>query len=150
MVQKRTSKRARQTEIFARYMTIDRWSLGMHFSIDKPRGLPPERRTLQCIEFFGTLDEPIKGLTQVHGSIFPSEKVTIAQHIEPSVGSIISLRERVDVVAHLTNQEFTWLLTLATGNALAGAHMAFHKPSYGHAQIVSLSFYSELPSADER
>lgn len=131
-------------------MTIDRWTASLYFSVDKPRGLSPERRTLQCIEFFGTLDEPIKGITRVHGSLFPAEKVTVGQNVEPSVGSIISLREQVDIAAHLTNQEFTWLLTLATGNTLGGAHMAFHKPSYGHALIVSLSFHSELPPADER
>lgn len=143
-------KAKRPDEIQSRYMTIGRWSASMYFSVDKPRGLPPERRTLQCIEFFGTLDEPIKGLTQVHGSLFPAEKVAIGRDVDPSVGSIQSLQERVEIAAHLTNQEYSWLLILAAGKALEGAHMAFHKPSYGHALIVSLSFYSQLPPAEER
>lgn len=140
-------KTKRPEAILSSYMTIDRWSASMYFSVDEPRKLRPERRALQCIEFFGTLDEPIKGLTQVHGSLFPTEKVTIGQDADPSVGSIQSLRERVEIAAHLTNQEYSWLLTLAAGKALGAAHMAFHKPSHGQALIVSLSFYSQLPPA---
>jgi hypothetical protein len=140
----------RPEEILSRYISIDRWSASLHFSVEKPRGLPPERRTLRCLEFFGTLDEPLKGLTDVRGSIFPADEVTVGRNVEPSVASILSLREWVDIATHVTNQEFTWLLTMATGNALGGAYMAFRKPRYGHALIISLSFSSQLPLVEER
>lgn len=143
MASKQTNNRAKQTEILVRHLTIDRCSVAFHFSVDERRSLPPERRTLECIEFFATLNEPIKGLKQVRGSIFPEEKVTIGQNVEPSVGSILSLRQYVDIATHVSCREFGWLITLAVGNGLNGAHMAFHKPSYGRALIKSLSFYSQ-------
>lgn len=148
--QSKTLRGRRPDEILSRYISIDRWSASLHFSVDKPRGLPPERRTLRCLEFFGTLDDPVKGLTEVRGSIFPADDVTVGRNVEPSVASILSLREWVDIGTHVTHEEFGWLLTMAAGNSLRGGYMAFRKPHYGRAFIVSLSFYSQLPPIDER
>ena len=122
----------------------------MSVGVDKPRGLPPERRTLHSLDFTGTLEEPFKGLTAVRGTIFPAKDVSIANAEKPCVAMIISMREKIDVVAHVSQEEFSWLLTMVAGNLVGAAYMAFNAPLRGHALVVSLSFFGKLPETGER
>lgn len=146
----KTRKAHRQQEILNRYLTIDQWSPSLSVRVDKPRGLPPERQTLHSLDFRGTLEEPLKGITAVHGNIFPAEDVSIANAEKPCVAVIISMREKIDVVAHVSREEFSWLLTMVAGNLVGAAYMAFNAPLRGHALVISLSFFGKLPEAGER
>lgn len=118
----------------------------MSVRVDKPRGLPPERRTLHSLDFTGRLEEPLKGLIAVRGTIFPVKDVSIANAEKPCVAVIISMREKVDVVAHVSQEEFAWLLTMVAGKLLGAAYMAFNTPLRGHALVLSLSFFGTLPN----
>lgn len=134
----------------SRYLTIDQWRPSFSVGVDKPRGLPPERRTLHSLDFTGTLEEPLKGLAAVRGTIFPAKDVAISNADKPCVAVIISIREKIDVVVHVSDEEFTWLLTMVAGKLVRAAYMAFNAPMRGHALVISLSFFGALPPENER
>lgn len=96
------------------------------------------------------LEEPLKGLTGVRGTIFPAKDVSIANAEKPCVAVIISMREKIDVVAHVSQEEFSWLLTMVAAKLLGAAYMAFYAPLRGHALVISLSFFGTLPPDSER
>ena len=146
----KTRKTRGQQEILNRYLTIDQWNPSFSVGVDKPRGLPPERRTQHSLDFIGTLVEPLKGLTAVRGTIFPAKDVAVSNAEKPCVAVIISMREKIDVVAHVSHEEFLWLLTMVGGKLLGAAYMTFNTPLRGHALVISLSFFGALPPEDGR
>lgn len=137
-------------ELLARYVTITDWRTSLSVRADKRRGELPERKTLHCVEFRGQLEEPVNGVSELTGMIFPNEDVSFSPVVEPSIGSIIQLRPAMIVVVTFTPQEFSWLLTLVAGRQLGACHMSFSQPVRGKAFVHSLSFDNELPPADER
>lgn len=146
----KTRKTRERQEILNRYLTIKQWSPSFSVRVDKPRGLPPERRTLHSLDFTGALEEPLKGLTAVRGTIFPAKDVAVSNAEKPCVAAIISMRETIDVVAHVSQEEFSWLLTMVAGKLLGAAYIAFNTPLRGHALVISLSFFGALLPEDER
>ncbi len=147
-----TSKHKRSTrrEVQSRYATITDWNPSLTVLTRKQRGLPPEREVLHRIKFIGTLEEPLKGVTDLVGTIYPASDVSTGKAAEPCIGSIISMRPAILLAVTFTFDEFSWLLTLAAGNQLAACHFACNEPVRGYAPVFSLSFDKALPPEDER
>ena len=91
---------------------------------------------MNCLRFMGFLEEPVKGVSPVIGIIFPDADV--------------SLRETVDVVLTVSFQEFSWLLTLASGGGLGACYLHFSQPMRGSARVYSFSFDTKLPPLEDR
>lgn len=143
-------KRSRHREVLSRYATITEWRPSLTVLTNKPRGLPHERLVLHHINFFGTLEEPLKGVSELAGHIYPGTDVSIGNARIPCIGSIISMRPAVSLVATFTFDEFSWLLTLAAGNQLAACYFSCNEPIRGYAPVFSLSFDKDVPPLDER
>lgn len=137
-------------EPLARYVTITNWRTSLSVRVDKRRGQLPARDTLHCVEFRGRLEEPVNGVSELTGMIFPNDDVSMSTVVEPNIGTIIQLRPAMMVVVTFTPQEFSWLLTLVAGNQLGAGHMSFSQPVRGKAFVHSLSFDNALPPEDER
>lgn len=146
----KTPKAHRQQGILNRYLIIDQWNPSLSVRVNQPRGLIPERHILHSLDFRGALEEPLNGITAVHGTVFPAEDISIKNAEKPCVAAIISMREKIDVVAHFSREEFSWLLTMVAGNLVGAAYMAFNAPIRRHALVISISFFGQLPEADER
>lgn len=146
-VKKRVVRRRQTT---SRYVTILEWSPSLFIRVEKPRGGYWMRDSLYCLGFRGILEEPIKGISELAGSIFPSADVSLNDHSDPCVGSIISIRDVVQVVLTVSEQEFAWLLTLTAGGLLGACHLHFSEPLRGQARIYSFSFDKVLPPPEER
>lgn len=147
MPRKRIARR--HIEVQGRYASIDEWSPMLSIGINKPRGSSPFRWPLISLDFKGRLLEPIRGVTDLSGAIFPSNDVEFRPDVEPAVGSIISIRETVQVVATLTEQEFSWLVCMASGNLLGVCYISFTTPIRGRALVRSISFQRNLPPPDD-
>lgn len=147
-----TSKHKRSTrrEVLFRYAVIDDWRPSLTVLTRKQRGLPPEREVLHNIKFIGTLEEPLRGVSDLEGTIFPATEVSTGNPAEPCIGSIISMRPTISLVVFFSFDEFSWLLTLVAGNQLAACHFSCNAPVRGYAPVFSLSFDKTLPPPEER
>lgn len=143
-------KRSNRREILSRYATITDWRPSLTVLVRTVRGTLPERETLHNIGFSGTLEDPLKGVTELSGTIFAAPNVSIANAVEPAIGSIISLRPAISLVVSFSFEEFSWLAALIAGNQLAACHFSCSEPFRGSARVHSLSLYKTLPPADER
>lgn len=131
-----------------RYAKVCEWSPSLFLSYEKLRGGAPFRRSLACIHFVGQLEEPVKGVAKLSGTIFPSKDVSIGGDVLPSVGSIIAIRNAVEVVLTVTEQEFSWIQTWAAGNLIDACQLSFTHPMRGKALITSFSFQTS-PSPED-
>ncbi len=137
-------------KITSRYASIAEWSPSLFIRVEKPRGGYWRRDSLYCLGFKGVLDEAVKGVSELAGSIFPSPDVSLHENPDPCVGSIISIRDDVQVVLTVSEQEFAWLLTLSAGGLLGACHLSFSEPFRGEARVYSFSFDKTLPPPEER
>lgn len=143
-------KRHPRREILSRYATITDWRPSLTVLVRKVRGTVPERETLHSVGFIGTLEEPLNGVSELSGTIFAAPNVALTNAVEPSIGSIISLRPAISLVVSFSFEEFSWLLTLVAGSQLAACYFACEKPVRGHALVLSLSFDKTLTPLDQR
>ncbi len=143
-------KRHTRREILSRYATITDWRPSLTVLVRKVRGTLPERETLHSVGFSGTLEEPLNGVSELSGTIFAAPNVSLTNTVQPSIGSIISLRPAISLVVSFSFDEFSWLLTLVAGNQLAACYFACEAPLRGQALVHSLSFDKSLTPADQR
>jgi len=144
-------KNTSRKETMSRYIKIDEWDFSISVRVRKERGCCPTREPMNWLRFSGLLEEPVKGVTPVIGSIFPEADVSLrGSESDPCVGSIISIRKTVDVVLIVSFQEYSWLLTLASGGQLGACYLHFSQPMRGRALVYSFSFDKELPPIDDR
>ena len=144
-------KNTSRKETMSRYIRIDEWDFSISVRVRKDRGSYPTRDPMNCLRFSGLLEEPVKGVTPVIGSIFPEADVSLlGSESDPCVGSIISIRKTVDVVLTVSFQEYSWLLTLASGGQLGACYLHFSQPMRGSARVYSFSFDKELPPLEDR
>lgn len=135
----------------SRYIRIDEWDFSISVLVRKERGSCPIREPMNCLRFIGFLEEPVKGVSPVIGIIFPEANVSLrGSESDPCIGSIISIRETVDVVLTVSFQEFSWLLTLASGGRLGVCYLHFSQPMRGSARVYSFSFDTKLPPPEDR
>lgn len=70
-------KKASRKETMSRYIRIDEWDFSISVRVQKERGSCPTRKPMNCLQFSGLLEEPVKGVTPVIGSIFPEADVSL-------------------------------------------------------------------------
>lgn len=144
-------KSTRRKETMSRHIRINEWDFSISVRVRKERGSYPTREPMNCLRFHGLLEEPVKGVTPVIGIIFPDADVSLRGiESDPCVGSIISIRETVDVVLTVSFQEYSWLITLASGGQLGVCHLHFSQPMRGSARVYSFSFDTKLPPLEDR
>jgi hypothetical protein len=137
---RRTSSRS---EIFSHDVKISSFAARVGIRVDRPRGQPPEIDAGPWLELRGALEEPIKGVHDVLVSLYPEDDPHIGLARPASIGSVIGLKPRVDVVIPWSHRDFDRLWALALSGQLGFAHLAVTKPYYGRALVVSASFSNE-------
>jgi hypothetical protein len=109
---------------------------------DDPNGRDPIIESSAWLELLGTADGPIKGTRDVEIHISAAEKVHPGAGPPACVGAIIQVRPAVSVVVQFPHLDFDRLWAMALAGRLTHAHLAFVKPHYGKARVLSLSVSS--------
>jgi hypothetical protein len=107
------------------------------------RGEEPDVESGPWLELLGTLNEPVKGVTQVRISLYPREPVVIGSARPASIGAIIGLKPEMSVVISWSEREFDRLWSMALAGHLKFAYLHFTMPRYGTGLVVSASFGNE-------
>ncbi len=107
------------------------------------RGDEPEIESQPWLELRGTLEEPVKGVQDVAISAYPRDKLEIGTARPASVGAIIGMRPRMEVVLTWSHMEFDRLWGLALSGQLTFAHLYFTEPKHNKGLVVSASFSNE-------
>ena len=134
--------RRRPDETLSRSVEITSVKARVSVRPDDPRGADAIIESSAWLELLGTADEPIKGTRDVEIHISAAEKVHPGVGPPACVGAIIQVRPAVSVVVQFPHLDFDRLWAMALAGRLTHAHLAFVKPHYGKARVLSLSVSS--------
>lgn len=106
------------------------------------RGAPPYLESSSWLDVKGTLDSPVKGVSDIAFGVYPREALVVGSARPVAVGAIIGIRETVDAVVPLLPADFDRLWNLALSGHLRFASLTLTPPKYGRALVVNTSFSS--------
>ena len=92
------------------------------------RGEDPLIETGPWLELRGSLDAPVKEVSDELISMFPEDEVRLGTRQPASVGAVIALRPEISVVLTWEHREFDRLWTLALSARLGCAYLCFTTP----------------------
>lgn len=130
-------------ELLQRNVEVTSVSARMATRVDHPRGQEPYIECGPWLELRGTLDEPVKGVSDVLISMYPEDEVRVGTRRPASVGAIIGLKPKMSVVLTWPHREFDRLWALALSGRLGFAYLCFTPTHYGKAGVVNASFSTE-------
>jgi hypothetical protein len=139
----RKKRRAGKSEMLSRSVLIAsfRASVGLH-AVHR-RGEEPEIECQPWLELRGTLEEPVKGVHNAVISLYPEDKLQVGTARPASVGAIIAMRPRMDIVMRWSHTEFDRVWALALFGRLSDGHLCFTMPQYNKGLVVSASFSND-------
>ncbi len=129
--------------MLSRNAAIASFSATVRISAVHRRGEEPEIETQPWLELRGTLEEPVKGTTEIRISNYPREPLTVGTRRPASVGSIIGMKPHMHVVLTWSENEFDRLWSLALSGHLKFAYFYLTTPRYGSGLVVNASFSDE-------
>jgi hypothetical protein len=129
--------------MLSRDAAIASFSASLRIAAAHRRGEEPEIESQPWLELRGTLEEPVKGVTNVRISNYPREPSTIGTARPASVGAIIGMKPEMSIVLTWSHVEFDRLWAMALSGHVKFVHLYFTKPHYNSGLVVSASFSSE-------
>jgi hypothetical protein len=141
-------RRRRDEEILGRRIRIDAVTTSVSMQWDEQRGLPPRLESRPSLRFKGYAD-PIGDVSEYRVSLFVDDRERQATKVPPAIGAIIGIRPVIQPVIHVPSSTFSYVWGLAVSGQLRHCHLAFTKPKWRRALIVSASFANEDDEADD-
>lgn len=140
----RKKRRPSKPEILSRTVTIASFSATVRLHTVHHRHEEPFIEAKPWLELRGTLSEAIRDVRDIRISMYPEDDLLVGTARPASVGSIIQVRPDVSAVLTWPQREYDRLWSLALAGHLKFAYLAFTKPHYGSALVVSASFGNEI------
>ncbi len=141
-IQKRTSK----SKLDHRFGTVTKCSASISVRAQRSRGLPAERMSMCAVEIEGNFIEPISGQSLFSILAYGDADVGVGNADVSSVGAITSMKPVVSrQVSNYRGTSSKRFLTLVSTGQLRSCRVAFTKPRWGSALIVSLDFNTKTP-----
>lgn len=131
----------RGEELLLRTATLSSACASVNVGASERRGEPPRIGGRHWLIFRGTLDEPVKKMSDVQFTIHGEEHPEPGPAKPASVGAVVQMRPHVTVAVKVPAVEFDRLWTAAA--LIKHAHFWFTKPHYGTALVTSVMFSSE-------
>lgn len=125
--------------MLSRTVEIRSFRASVRLGIEGSRRPDPEIEAKPWLELIGTLEEPVRDVRDIRISLYPENKPTPGPARPPAVGAIIQTRPELSVVASFSHADFDRVWALALAGHLRHAYMAFTKPRYRTALVLSLS-----------
>jgi hypothetical protein len=104
------------------------------------RGFPPAIETSPWLELHGLMKEPVKDVSAVKISIYPTDRTEPGTARPVCVGAIIRSRPQVDIVIPFPQADFDRVWPLALHGHLKHAHLVFTRPSRNGGLVVDAMF----------
>ena len=139
----RPGRKRRSDELLQRSGQIKRVRPSLSVRADRPRSLPPERKTMLTIDIEGEFTEPVAGISQFSIMAYVDANPVIGQTEVPAIGAITAIKPVLQGCIDLYPSEFQSLLTMASAGMLRSCYLVFTKPRYRSALIVAADFNSK-------
>lgn len=138
----RPGRKRRSDELLHRSGEIKQVRTSLSVRADKPRSLPPERKTMLTIDIEGEFTEPVVGTSQFSIMAYVHANPVIGQAKVPAIGAFTAIKPVLQGGIDLSPSEFQSLLTMAAAGMLRSCFIAFTRPRYRSALIVTADFNS--------
>jgi len=135
------AKKKRGEELLLRTATLSSACASVSIGASERNGEPPRIGGHHWLSFRGTLDEPVKNVTDVQFTIHGEEHPEPGPAKPASVGAVAQMRPHMTVSVTVPAVEFDRLWTAAA--LIKHAYFRFTKPHYGTALVTSVMFSSE-------
>lgn len=139
----RPGGKRRSDELLHRSGEIKQVRTSLSIRADKPRSLPPERKTMLTIDIEGEFTEPVVGSSQFSIMAYVHANPVIGQTEVPAIGAFTAIKPVLLGGIDLSPTEFQSLLTMAAAGMLRSCYLVFTKPRYRSALIVTADFNSK-------
>ncbi|MGN8064389.1 hypothetical protein ACTJK4_22255 [Ralstonia sp. 22111] len=139
----RPGRKRRSDELLYRSGEIKRLHASLSVRADKPRSLPPERKTMLTVDIEGEFTEPVAGTSQFSIMAYVDANPVIGQTEVPAIGAFTAIKPVLRGGIDLSPSEFQSLLTMAAAGMLRSCYLVFTKPRYRSALIVTADFNSK-------
>lgn len=136
-------RKRRSDQLLQRSGEIKQLRVSLSVRADKPRSLPPERKTMLTIDIEGEFTEPIAGTSQFSIMAYVNANPVVGQAEVPAIGAFTAIKPVLQGAIDLSPNEFQSLLTMASAGMLRSCYFAFTKPRYRSALIVTADFNSK-------
>ena len=141
----RKRRKRREPEIWSREVTV--LSYRAHISLRAVHDRKNDEPYIESgpwLELRGTTTEPVRDVVDVSLSLHAEDKPQIGPARPAAIGAIISLKPAISAVLTWPQQDFVRLWIFALAGQLKYAWLAFTKPRYTTALVISASF-SNVP-----
>ena len=135
-------KRARRAtdEVFSSTMQVTAMQAFVWVHVKTTDGVDPRIDPRPALVLIGTLDEPIRDVHAITLHIHPDEDTRAGPNRPFGVGAITQLRPQVTATVGMPHRDFDRVWGLALHDKLTHARIAFTKPRYTSATLLSVSF----------
>ena len=141
---RRKKRKSNRPELLSRNVEITSFRATVRLHAVHHKGDEPFIEGKPWLELSGTATEAVKGVTDVKFSLYPEDDVRVGTSRPAACGSIIQAKPEMHAVISWPQREYDRLWSLALAGHLKFAYMAFTKPHYNSALVVSASFGTEL------
>ena len=135
------AKKKAGEELLLRTATLSSACASVSVGASERRGEPPRIGGHHWLSFRGTLDEPVKNVSDVQFTIHGEEHPEPGPAKPASIGAVVGMRPHMTVFVKVPAAEFDRLWTAAA--LIKHAYFLFTKPHYGTALVTSAMFSSE-------
>jgi hypothetical protein len=127
-------------ELLSREVVVRSAVFRVSTSLDKQRGAPTRIESGPWLELSGDLNEHLREVTAVEFNVHRSDRERDHESEPRSVGAIIALRPRVQVVVSVPGEEFDRIWSMALADQLKHVHFVFEAPNRNSALVINASF----------
>ena len=145
----RKAKKLRHPETLVRSGVITRSTASFSTHFQHNRGTPPERVGDFGILIEGKFTEPLSNITDFHLYLSPRGRQPVGDSRPNNGGWIPQVKPTVGGIIDVMASEFQLLIMMTAVGTLKSLYLAFDKPHYGSARIISARVSTNPDEATE-
>jgi hypothetical protein len=143
----RRKRRGGRPEVLSRSVEVVEIETRLWMSAHKPRGANPVVKSRPWLELRGTMNEPVRGVSDIEINLYPDARVESQPTQSECVGAVVDVKPMLNLVVAVSPSMFDLVWVMAVSGRLKHASCSFTKPHYRSAQVTSLSV-SNKPESD--
>jgi hypothetical protein len=144
----RRKRKGGRPEVLSRSVKVVETETRIWICAHKPRGANPVVESRPWLGLRGTMNEPVRGVSDIEINLYPDAKVESEPKHAECIGAVIDVKPLLNLVVAASSSAFDLIWALALSGQLKHASCTFTKPHYRSAQVTSLSV-SNKPESDE-